>query len=76
MKIEIDDNIYKEFKKVMKAKEISWFTLSSSAPLMIHVDSTRLAGYKNNEEFFKTKLQKLANQLIENEIKRHKTHRK
>ena len=24
MKIEIDDNIYKEFKKVMKAKEIAY----------------------------------------------------
>ena len=55
MKIEIDDNIYKEFKKVMTAKEIAYI-------------------HRNNELFFKAKLQKLANKLIENEIKRHKTH--
>ena len=55
MIIDINDNIYKEFKKVMKAKEIAYI-------------------YRNNELFFKAKLQKLANELIENEIKRHETH--
>ena len=55
MKIEIDDKTYKEFKKVMKAKEIAYI-------------------HRNNELFFKSKLQKLANLLIKNEIKRHKSH--
>jgi len=65
MKIEIDDKTYKEFKKVMKAKEIAY----------IHRNQvTNNSEIEKYELFFKTKLQKLANQLIENEIKKHETH--